>query len=630
MCAQLRTAGIAVPVAATPTGRWWFPVAPGGTLPAALADRGDVVLYTDGAAVLAPPSETPDGWVHWRVAPALSGYRPSPFGPIVAAVVAAVEEYEGDRLPVAAASRLWGRERARLALAARGSSGPRRGPPGRTTWCGARGGTSPSPRGRTHLLGRGRSSEDTGPGQSHPLRGCGHYGVVTPPAPAPPVRTPSPPALGPRPRRVAVEVGLGVGGPADKARDLRRMKMLATGLLLGATVVFLLARWGEAAGAPGWLGYVRATAEAAMVGALADWFAVTALFRRPMGLPIPHTAIIPRKKDQIGDSLGDFVGENFLAEDVVRDKLGRIEVARRVGEWIGQVPNADRVTAELATAAKGVVTVLRDEDVQEVIDQVLVRKLLEQPAGPPLGAVLEGILNDGAHHRLVDLVCDKAYDWVTANHSTVLRIVEQRAPTWSPRFVDGIIADRVFLEVQTFAWAVKTDPEHPLRKAIDTFLVEFAGDLQRDDDTIERVERIKYQVVEHPEVQRFIGQAWSTVKKLVLDAAEDPSSALRLRVRDGLLALGARLSADTELRAKIDGWLVEGGGLRGAPLPPRDHHADHGHGLPLGRRRDFAQGGAAGGARPAVHPDQRHGRGGVGGAGDLHGVAAGVRRLTNR
>ena len=383
---------------------------------------------------------------------------------------------------------------------------------------------------------------------------------MTRPAPAPPTGTPSASPPGPRTRRVAVEVGLGVRGDADKARDLRRMKTLATGLLLGATVVFLLARWGEAVDAGSWVGYVRATAEAAMVGALADWFAVTALFRRPMGLPIPHTAIIPRKKDQLGDSLGDFVGENFLAEDVVRDKLGRVEVARRVGEWIGQVPNADRITAELATAARGVVTVLRDEDVQEVIDQVLVRKLLERPAGPPLGAVLEGILDDGAHHRLVDLICDKAYDWVAANHETVQRIVEKRAPSWSPRFVDGIIADRVYLEVQNFAWAVKTDPEHPLRKAIDTFLVEFAGDLQRDPETIERVERIKFQVVEHPEVQRFIGQAWGTVKKLVLDAAEDPSSALRLRVRDGLLALGARLCADAELRGKIDGWLLGAAG----------------------------------------------------------------------
>ena len=105
VCAQLRAAGIAVPVAATPTGRWWFPVTTGGALPAAVADRTDIVLYTDGAAVLAPPSETPDGWVHWRVAPALSGYRPSPVGPIVAAVVAAVEVYEGARLPVAAAAR---------------------------------------------------------------------------------------------------------------------------------------------------------------------------------------------------------------------------------------------------------------------------------------------------------------------------------------------------------------------------------------------------------------------------------------------------------------------------------------------------------------------------------------------
>jgi uncharacterized membrane-anchored protein YjiN (DUF445 family) len=231
-----------------------------------------------------------------------------------------------------------------------------------------------------------------------------------------------------------------------------------------------------------------------------------------------------------------------------------------VGEWVGQAPNAERVTAELAAAARGVVTILRDDDVQEVIDQVLVRKLLERPAGPPLGTVLEGVLSDGSHHRIVDLVCDRAYDWVAANHDTVLRIVSQRAPSWSPRFVDDLIADRVFLEVQNFAWAVKTDPEHPLRKAVDTFLGEFAVDLQRDAETIDRVERIKFQVVEHPEVQRFIGQAWKTVKTLVLDAAADPSSALRLRVRDGLLALGARLSADAELRGKIDGWLVEAAG----------------------------------------------------------------------
>jgi uncharacterized membrane-anchored protein YjiN (DUF445 family) len=198
--------------------------------------------------------------------------------------------------------------------------------------------------------------------------------------------------------------------------------------------------------------------------------------------------------------------------------------------------------------------------VQEVIEQILVPKLLERPIGPPLGTVLEGVLADGSHLRLVDLVCDRAYDWVTANHDMVLRVVHERAPSWSPRFVDDLIADRVYLEVQNFAWNVKTDPEHPLRKAVDRFLVEFATDLQGDPETIERAERIKFQIIGHPDVQKFIGQAWSTVKGMILDAAADPSSALRNRVRDGFIALGTRLSNDTELRDKVDGWLADAAG----------------------------------------------------------------------
>nr|WP_147115902.1 DUF445 domain-containing protein [Pseudonocardia sulfidoxydans] len=337
------------------------------------------------------------------------------------------------------------------------------------------------------------------------------------------------------------------------------MKLVATGFLVVATIVFLVGRYLELHVGVGW-GYMRSAGEAGMVGALADWFAVTALFRRPLSLPIPHTAIIPTKKDQIGGSLGDFVGENFLSEAVVRDKLERVGISSRVASWITQPANADRITAELSTAARGIVTVLRDEDVQDVIEQVLVRKLLEKPVGPPLGKILEGILADGSHRRLVDLVCDRAYDWVTANQSTVLRVVHDRAPGWTPRFVDEMLADKVFSEVQSFAWAVKTDPEHPMRKAVDTFLVEFAGDLQNDEATIARAEQIKQQVVDHPDVQAFIGQAWGTVKRMILDAADDPSSALRTRVRDGILSFGHRLEGDAELRGKIDGWVADAAG----------------------------------------------------------------------
>ena len=342
-----------------------------------------------------------------------------------------------------------------------------------------------------------------------------------------------------------------------KLRGLRRMKAVALAFLLGAAVVYVVARLNESpqgTSAP-WVGYLETMAEASMVGALADWFAVTALFRHPLGLPIPHTAIIPRKKDALGENLGDFVSDNFLAEEVVADKLRRVGMASRLGGWLAQPRNAERVTAELATAVRGAVTVLRDEDVQPVLESALVKRLVEQPWGPPLGRLLGQLLTDGAHHKIVDLVTERAYAWVRDNHSAVLRVVSQRLPGWSPRFVDELVADKLYVEVLAFAWAVHTEPDHPMRKAMDTFLMEFAQDLRTDPATIERAEAIKLQVLAHPEVQILVGSAWGTAKKMLLAAAEDPSSELRRRVRDGLVALGGRLVGDAELRSKVDNWL---------------------------------------------------------------------------
>jgi uncharacterized membrane-anchored protein YjiN (DUF445 family) len=338
-----------------------------------------------------------------------------------------------------------------------------------------------------------------------------------------------------------------------KLRGLRRMKAVALAFLLGAAVVYALTRLYS--NAPAWVGYVQAMAEASMVGALADWFAVTALFRHPLGLPIPHTAIIPRKKDALGENLGDFVGANFLAEVVVTDKLQRVGIGNRLGSWLAQPRNAERATAELATAVRAIVTVLRDEDVQPVLENALVRRLLEQSWGPPLGRVLAQLLTDGSHHKLVDLLTERTYQWVRDNHGAVLRVVSQRLPGWSPRFVDELVADRLYGEVLTFAWAVHTEPDHPMRKAVDNFLLEFAEDLRTDPEMIERAEAIKLQVLAHPEVQILVGSAWGTAKKMLLGAAEDPSSELRRRVRDGLVALGGRLTADAELRSKVDNWL---------------------------------------------------------------------------
>ncbi|AIG80288.1 Hypothetical protein AJAP_37465 [Amycolatopsis japonica] len=349
----------------------------------------------------------------------------------------------------------------------------------------------------------------------------------------------------------------GTAAEEEKRRGLRKMKMVALSFLLGATVIFLLTSWAEAAGWPAWVGYVRAAAEAGMVGALADWFAVTALFRHPLRIKIPHTAIIPNKKDALGSSLGDFVGSNFLSESVVREKLSRVEVSKRLGGWLSQPANAERVTSELATVVRAAVRVLRDEDVQAIMEQAVVKRIVDKPWGPPLGKILEGVFADGAHHKLVDLMCDRGYEWVRDNHSTMLRVVSDRAPSWSPKFVDEMLADKVYGEVLSFVWAVKTDVNHPMRLALDKFLGEFAQDLQTDPEVMARAEQVKSQMLGHDEVQKLIGSAWATAKEMLLNAAEDPSSELRRRVRTGLETLGERLVSDDHIRSKVDTW-VEG------------------------------------------------------------------------
>ncbi|MFI1797078.1 DUF445 domain-containing protein [Streptomyces sp. NPDC020379] len=343
----------------------------------------------------------------------------------------------------------------------------------------------------------------------------------------------------------------------EKRRGVRRMKALATGLLLLVALVYALAKWGQSAGAGAWAGYVAAAAEAGMVGALADWFAVTALFRRPMGLPIPHTAIIPTKKDQLGRSLGEFVGENFLSGDVVRVRLRTVGIASRLGGWLADPEHADRVTAELATALRGALTVLRDSDVQAVVGEAITRRADAQEIAPGLGNMLEKIVADGGHHRVVDLVCVRAHDWLVTHGDSVMQAVTGGAPGWTPRFVDRKVGERVYKELLRFVTEMRDMPDHPARGAVDRFLGDFARDLRSDTDTRARVERLKSEVLGRGEVQDLIASTWSSVRAMVVAAAEDERSELRLRVRAGLLSLGARMAGDDRLRAKVDGWLED-------------------------------------------------------------------------
>ncbi|WP_374228602.1 DUF445 domain-containing protein [Streptomyces sp. ET3-23] len=343
----------------------------------------------------------------------------------------------------------------------------------------------------------------------------------------------------------------------EKRRGVRRMKTIATGLLLVVALVYALATWARSAGWTGWPAFVAAAAEAGMVGALADWFAVTALFRRPMGLPIPHTAIIPTKKDQLGLSLGEFVGENFLSGDVVRLRLRAVGIGSRLGAWLAEPAHADRVTAELATALRGALTVLRDSDVQAVVGEAITRRADAAEIAPGIGTMLEKIVTDGGHRRVVDLVCVRAHDWLVAHSDSVMGAVTGGAPGWTPRFVDRKVGERVYKELLRFVTEMRDMPDHPARGAVDRFLADFARDLRTDPDTRARVERLKSEVLARGEVQDTIASAWSSVRAMIVAAAEDERSELRLRARAAILSLGARMTEDARLRAKVDGWLED-------------------------------------------------------------------------
>ncbi len=343
----------------------------------------------------------------------------------------------------------------------------------------------------------------------------------------------------------------------EKRRGVRRMKITATGLLLFVALVYALAEWASHQGAGPWAGYVAAAAEAGMVGALADWFAVTALFRHPLGLPIPHTAIIPNKKDQLGVSLGEFVGENFLSRDVVRQRLRTVGIGSRLGGWLAEPEHADRVTAELATALRGALAVLRDTDVQAVVGEAITRRADAQEIAPGLGKLLERIVADGGHRRAVDLVVSRAHDWLVFHGDSVMDAVQGGAPGWTPRFVDKRVGERVYKELLRFSAEMRDMPSHPARAALDRFLTDFASDLQSDTETRARVERLKGEVLGRSEVQDLIASVWTAVRSMIVAAAEDERSELRLRVRASRLSLGARMATEPKVQEKVDRW-VEG------------------------------------------------------------------------
>ncbi|MGL4743295.1 MAG: DUF445 domain-containing protein [Dermatophilaceae bacterium] len=351
-------------------------------------------------------------------------------------------------------------------------------------------------------------------------------------------------------------VSLMAPSPADVERraSLRRMRVLATSLLGLAAAVYLTTLRLDHDGV--W-GYVNTAAEAAMVGAIADWFAVTALFKRPLGLPIPHTSIIPTRKDEIGRNLEDFVTDNFFTEEIARERLRQADAVRRFGVWLGDPAHRRRVMTETAVITRVALANLDDAEVRTLVEHVLVPRLVAEPFAPVAGALLDGVVRDRTHHGLVDLVIRQLHDFLRENPGAYHEVLGTRVPWWTPPWLDERVIGWTYDQVLAFLADLVAQPEHPARRALDDLLERLAHDLQHDSDTMARAENLKALLLNHPQVPETAVRLWRSVSEAFTAALADENSYIHRRGEQLLERLGDHLVNDDEWRTTAEAWLAD-------------------------------------------------------------------------
>jgi len=332
--------------------------------------------------------------------------------------------------------------------------------------------------------------------------------------------------------------------------ELVTMKRRATALLGAVTAVFVVVSvWG---GGATWAEYLQATAAASMVGGLADWFAVTALFRHPLGLPIPHTAIVVERKDQFGATLGEFIRESFLTRDVLVERVRAAGVVARLGGWLATEDNASRAAAELADAAVAAADLFRDDDVHRAIEGVVRERVDAVPLAPLAGRVLRFLTQDGRHDEVLDSALAGLDRYLGAHGQELKEQLGQRSPWWLPGAVEDRIFDRLVDGARSVLKDMAADRNHGLRRQFDARLRLLAAELETSVDLLERGERIKQEMLSQPQVREWVTALWSEAKDTLRAQACDGGSPLRRRMVEAIVAGGRRLQGDPSLAATVE------------------------------------------------------------------------------
>ena len=344
----------------------------------------------------------------------------------------------------------------------------------------------------------------------------------------------------------------------DREADLARMKRFATGMLLAVASAFVATRvvltlYADAT----WLtyvGYLEAMCEAAMIGALADWFAVTALFRHPMGIPIPHTAIIPARKDSIASQFGSFVQDNFLANDLISERVHHMHLARRAAAWMQQEDNAADVSQQLVDGLAGAVEIINDEDIQRMLERSVRDRVMRTSFSPVLSEFLGFVTSGRRQQMLFDAGVRAGLYLLDDSEEGIRETVKQETPWWFPATLDSAIYRRIVMGVSKTLYAMQNDIYHPLRVRLVGILDDFITDLKTSDDFHAQEEQLKIAMLDQPALREFVVTLWADIREAILARGEADHSTLKEMLTRSIMKLGEAIDNDPELAAKLDGW----------------------------------------------------------------------------
>jgi uncharacterized membrane-anchored protein YjiN (DUF445 family) len=341
----------------------------------------------------------------------------------------------------------------------------------------------------------------------------------------------------------------------DKAAQLRAHKRLATGLFLLMLVIYIASEWLSRGHKGAWIGYVKAFSEAAMVGALADWFAVTALFHHPLGLPIPHTNLIERGKQAIGANLGSFVVSNFLTPTTIRPYIGKISVSAPAAQWLSAEKNKRLLVSEGSLLIRDIINKMDDAAVAKFIARRGRGLLEELPLHTVAATALEYFLDKGGHEELITMLAGKLQAFIRENEEIVRARVKKESYFFIPSFVDNKLASKITTGLAGFLEEIAADKNHRLRHELSAQMYSFVHRLRTDENLAAEFRNLSVHLLAPEKLEQYAAAAWQSLKATLQQELGNERSAFTKYLSRNINELAQNLRENPSLQQKIDSWV---------------------------------------------------------------------------